>query len=745
MTCLHLHIGGPKTGTTSFQSAITRNGALTSSGFWAPETGRVRKGGHHHLARNLIGIFDQPREPLDPVAQLVQERDANSGDAIISAEYCDRLLTYYPALFARLLSELSKVFSEIRVIRVWRDASTLLSSRYQQSLCNLTHNQSFDDFVRASLIDEEVHLRAALAGFRDTQGRKSTGIHVPYDSADTTFDSVEAVCRAIGVRLTPAADDGQDSIKNPSRPLAQLAATKWLMDEAGLKPGGLRALQRRQIHDAIRDAIAERGGANARFQGLTTEILAESRARNQALRDQFAARFWDRSWDEATGGATNADATVDLSPQHMPQETAALARDVVDSIKPRLPKLLSAPVLRRDHAITVDIAHARLNRMSRDADRPARRPKSPRRLILHVGGHKTGTTSFQAHLTPQSELLERSGVWTPHFGQGHDGAHHHLIYRLIGAWSALDDVDAFKALRTVSAVDERPCLISSEFCHHLMTFQPVLFRKLIRQLGDIFDDIKIVQVVRETKTLINSHFQQSLCRFMARPDFADFTREYLERERRVMARTLNGFGMGLNIVTLAYRPHAPDFDSVAELAGALELEQPVPLPRSNERRSLARMAVSKRLIEDNFVDYDALIHAQRSRIDRAVGQALADSPAGPHFQGFDDASAAEADSANAALRRRFAEENWGMSWAEAVGDPDLGPRQGLEPSDLPDDVRVAVEDALVALTPLIPKLIYRGAVAPLGDWNVTVRQQFAQLARLNRAARAEEQAANAPA
>ena len=400
------------------------------------------------------------------------------------------------------------------------------------------------------------------------------------------------------------------------------------------------------------------------------------------------------------------------------------------------------PTKRKDHDQTKAAQKARLIHMNQTAVRqPRSRKDAQRRLVLHVGGHKTGTTSLQALLTPDAPYLERSDMWTPDFGQGQDGAHHHLIYRLIGATSRIDQRDALSELRGLAAMEGRTCLISSEFIHHLMIFQPSVFRALIATFRTMFDEVKIVQVIRETASLINSRYQQTLCNFIQNDEFPKYARQYLEMERRLLNRTMKGFALetrrrGVSFVVLPYQPHLPDFDAIGLVTKAVGMTTPATPPRKNEGRTLEQMAVSKQLMTSDIVPLSEMVHSQRFALHQAVAKAVPRAGATLRFQGFDDALLAEVTTANANLRDRFAKMFWGKTWGDTFGTLSLSPYQGLATTDLPSPSRARIAKAVDDVAALVPAIMNAPVKKP---WDITVKSQFTELAKLNQAARAHEQ------
>lgn len=90
---------------------------------------------------------------------------------------------------------------------------------------------------------------------------------------------------------------------------------------------------------------------------------------------------------------------------------------------------------------------------------------TPRRMILHAGPHKTGTSSIQRVLRDQ----HFDAFYYPRIGQWHDGAHHNLVFSLIPELRRADAepmepaelLDRFQ--EELAEVDHDTLLISSEF------------------------------------------------------------------------------------------------------------------------------------------------------------------------------------------------------------------------------------------------------------------------------------------
>ena len=334
MPRLFLHIGGPKTGTTSFQARLAQPGALDDTGFWTPKTGRVRSGAHHLLMRALIGFNETTLRSETAFDRLRREVAGQSGDAVISSEFCARLLRLHRPLFVQLLGRLGALFDEIVIVNVWRDVSRLLNSRYQQAVCTFSSNEDFMAYALADARRDDQQIRFLLR-------RMQAGIpviNIAYRE-DGDFDSTATVARAIGLDWQAAPPTDR---LNQSRPLAQLVASRELM-QTDLADHD--RLPRHQCHLAaalIRETIARQGGDDARFQGLTADRLGTIRAVTAQSRARLARSAWRMEWAEAMAPPPLAPhQSYDL--QDLPERSRELALLAQANVREALSVIRAAP------------------------------------------------------------------------------------------------------------------------------------------------------------------------------------------------------------------------------------------------------------------------------------------------------------------------------------------------------------------------------------------------------------------
>ncbi len=116
-------------------------------------------------------------------------------------------------------------------------------------------------------------------------------------------------------------------------------------------------------------------------------------------------------------------------------------------------------------------------------------PSSPasKTICIHIGTHKTGTTSIQAFLASNRERLRLHGVYVPRAGTTDPrSGHHNLAWQLRGdprydpECGTLDDL-----LAELGAVDERHAVISSEDFEYCVQYPEQLtgLEQMLRAAG----------------------------------------------------------------------------------------------------------------------------------------------------------------------------------------------------------------------------------------------------------------------
>jgi hypothetical protein len=130
-------------------------------------------------------------------------------------------------------------------------------------------------------------------------------------------------------------------------------------------------------------------------------------------------------------------------------------------------------------------------------------PAVKRRCFLHVGTHKTGTTTLQRYASEHERLLDARGVYYPRSGRVGAG-HHNLAWELYGARSfqrSAGDLAALKAeLQSVSA----PTVLLSSEDFECAYDRPTQLNALVRTITDAGFDPVVVLDVRPQADYIES-------------------------------------------------------------------------------------------------------------------------------------------------------------------------------------------------------------------------------------------------
>jgi hypothetical protein len=132
-----------------------------------------------------------------------------------------------------------------------------------------------------------------------------------------------------------------------------------------------------------------------------------------------------------------------------------------------------------------------------------------KRVVAHVGFHKTGTTALQASFTANREALQKHGIAYPALGQK---AHHAAAWALIGRWWGWKNrggrqtpIKEWQRLVKQIRKNRRTTLISSEFFCELDENQIIKFKEDVR-----CENITIVFTLRPLVKLLSSSYQQYL-------------------------------------------------------------------------------------------------------------------------------------------------------------------------------------------------------------------------------------------
>jgi hypothetical protein len=161
------------------------------------------------------------------------------------------------------------------------------------------------------------------------------------------------------------------------------------------------------------------------------------------------------------------------------------------------------------------------------------RQTKERALYLHVGTHKTGTTSLQAFITANAPGLASIGIHVPHAGRpilrfgGAQVGHHNV------AWQ-LNDLDQFdpldgglqEVLDEVALVGAPTAILSSEDFEFLYT-KPGILSHIAQAFGTIGYTVKVIMYLRSQAEYVQSVYSES-AKTWALIDFERYLTSVLE-------------------------------------------------------------------------------------------------------------------------------------------------------------------------------------------------------------------------
>jgi hypothetical protein len=146
--------------------------------------------------------------------------------------------------------------------------------------------------------------------------------------------------------------------------------------------------------------------------------------------------------------------------------------------------------------------------------------------LLHIGTHKTGSTSLQHYFASQAALLRRQGLLYPTSARPRRGptAGHHLASRSLRGIGARPEAVWPGLMREIDGADQSNVLLSSEGFEKLA---PSQIRQLRAYLAD--SSVRVIVYLRNPCRFMAALFKQKLKLGKERGDYAGFVRRNAHR------------------------------------------------------------------------------------------------------------------------------------------------------------------------------------------------------------------------
>ncbi|MGO1118090.1 hypothetical protein ACTL6U_05275 [Rhodovibrionaceae bacterium A322] len=249
-----------------------------------------------------------------------------------------------------------------------------------------------------------------------------------------------------------------------------------------------------------------------------------------------------------------------------------------------------------------------------------------KKLILHCGLHKTGTTALQDFLFDRQEELATSGyrVATENHGDTYR-------FRNLGSWVDLAGLNhdsgtlregLFPMLARL-AESGKTVIFSSEALS--LVFSEREIQKLARELRAIFDEIKIVFYLRRQDHLALSHFAQRAKNYSVEGTFYDRQNrsplplltpnamKYLNHNAR-LGSFATAFGKDALIVRVYDKRQLVGGNTISDFQDLLGTEIDHPAPVINRTFGFERSKYHGDLIDQGLAVHGSLLH----RLGRAI-------------------------------------------------------------------------------------------------------------------------------
>lgn len=126
-----------------------------------------------------------------------------------------------------------------------------------------------------------------------------------------------------------------------------------------------------------------------------------------------------------------------------------------------------------------------------------------RKLFIHMGPHKTGTTTIQQGLVSHKAILEQLGYHFPDVCFNYNG-HHNLVKDLLGSSEYKDWLGGLDALLAYAKATDGHLILSSEDFARLVESEPL--RKLRDAFSEIFE-IHLIGYLRPQEELLQSFWK----------------------------------------------------------------------------------------------------------------------------------------------------------------------------------------------------------------------------------------------
>ena len=326
-----LHVGSPKTATSTIQSALKANREkLLEDGILVPRSGQTESGSHRYLAFSLAGQ-PVPREGAAADRKLGREIAASDAQTIlISSEFLWSILNK-KSTAERVIGELRAMDLDVTLLLYVRNQPQYFNSMYQHD-ANFRRWRGFSQFVGGARRNMGRYGYCRWLGIAETHGVPL--IVRPFSEEVRKRGVVEDFLAAAGVASAGRCDLAAE-LRRSVGPFT-VAVAQSLMRRIGER-AKLTEQQASDCRHALRAELKRRGIEDHGYCGLTTGLAAEIEQAFAKDNGRFAEAVWGKPWQEAFASDTGRDFEPnDYAMTGVPADRRQNLEEVMASLGPKV-------------------------------------------------------------------------------------------------------------------------------------------------------------------------------------------------------------------------------------------------------------------------------------------------------------------------------------------------------------------------------------------------------------------------
>lgn len=332
-----LHVGGPKTATTSIQFMLKRNRErFFEHGILVPESGQGHSGAHRSLVYDLAG---RPLDASEGVSQKFN-REVGASEAqtlLISSEFLWPILAN-PSQAECIIGHLRSMGFDITLVVYLRNQPQLMNSSYVQTTTSLQQGDAFLPFI-INRGFKKTRQYTYSHWITTAQRHGLTLLARPFSQAVRNQGMIEDFLTTIGLTSTKGFDIAVE--RNRSAGPFAVEVARALVRRIG-SPGRLPDWQASACRKAFRTELRQYGVEDHAYCGLTTALAGEIEQRCCEDNAKFAAFAWGTSWQEMFASDLGQSYEPnDYNVTGVPPEHRELMGEVLGRLVPKLDAILA--------------------------------------------------------------------------------------------------------------------------------------------------------------------------------------------------------------------------------------------------------------------------------------------------------------------------------------------------------------------------------------------------------------------